>query len=101
MWREAVIEIQSVEKGKPAKKNQVVVLFPQSKDVMWYKAPKFQKDQEGAWLLHRNQTQHVEVHRWMGAQAAQQGDGYTALNPLDFQPQAQVKQIKQLIKQNP
>jgi hypothetical protein len=49
-WQEAVIEVSEAHKGP--KKNQVVVRFPSSTDVRWYKAPRFKKGQKGVWLFH-------------------------------------------------
>jgi hypothetical protein len=85
MWREAVISVESVEKGKLEGKT-VVVVFPASKDVMWAKAPKFTVGQEGVWLLHKGQFKGVKI------------DGHTALNPLDFHPKDKAQRVKRLIK---
>jgi hypothetical protein len=96
-WQEAVIDVQSVEKGDANRNKQVVVLFPRSQDVRWKSAPKFEKGQEGAWLLHRNQTTNVQVHRWMGALAASEKEGYTALKPSNFYPKDQVERMRAVL----
>jgi hypothetical protein len=84
-WREAEIIVDSVEKGD-AKLKKVVVVYPGSKDVMWYKSPKFTAGQEGIWILHKNQMKGLKVK------------DYTALDPADFQPKAKVERVRQLIK---
>jgi hypothetical protein len=68
LWQEAVIDIDAVRKGRPARK-QVVVRFPSSTDVRWARVPKFHPGQEGIFLLHK------------GGSSA-----YTALHAQDFQP---------------
>jgi len=83
-WREAVVEVQSVESGLPLK--QVVVFFPGSDDVRWYAAPKFRVGQEGVWILHQNTFQDVPT------------PGYTALHPSDFQPKPRLNRIRAIIQ---
>lgn len=51
-WREALIEVDQVHKGKPTKR-RVVVRFPSSTDVAWRRAPKFQAGQQGYFMLHK------------------------------------------------
>lgn len=87
-WREAEIVVDSVEKGN-AKLKKVVVLFPGSKDVMWYKSPRFTAGQEGVWMLHKNQMKGLNVK------------DYTALDPADFQPKAKLERVRQMIKTAP
>ncbi|HEV3304478.1 MAG TPA: hypothetical protein VG055_32810 [Planctomycetaceae bacterium] len=95
-WREAEIEVQSVEKGP--NRQRIRVLFPLSHDVLWKAAPKYQVGEEGIWFLHKNQTETAPVHRWMGAMTATQQDGYTALSPADFHPKASAERVKPLIE---
>jgi hypothetical protein len=83
---EAEITVDSVLKGKVTG-HAVVVLFPNSDDVMWQSAPKFKPRQQGIWLLHRNQTNVPGVK-----------DQYTALKPLDFQPPGELERIRSLSK---
>ncbi len=90
VWHEAVIDVDEVHKGTHTTK-QIVVRFPSSTDVRWYKAPKFHTGQEGVFLLHKEQLAGTR------AMAAGQGAGpseYTALNPADFQPLEELPQIK-------
>jgi hypothetical protein len=51
VWHEAVVDVQSVEKG--AAREQVLVRFPTSTDVRWYEAPKLEPGQEAVFLLRR------------------------------------------------
>ena len=83
-WWEAVIQVESVLKGQPPQPN-VIVLYPKSIDVMWYGSPKFVKGQKGVFLLHREQRSDFQV------------DGFTALDPLDFQPIEQADRVKRLV----
>jgi hypothetical protein len=69
LWREAVIDVDQVAKGKRPSK-RVTVRFPSSSDVRWAKVPKLHPGQEGLFLLH----------------GAGGGAGYTLLHPQDVQP---------------
>jgi hypothetical protein len=97
-WREAVIEVQSVVKGDVPANKRVIVLFPQGNDILWKHSPKFQVGQEGTWMLHKNQTPSKHVAMWLGAQAAQDNEGYTALDPDDYQPKAQDDRVQKVLK---
>lgn len=83
LWHEAVIDIDAVHRGS-ANQKQVVIRFPSSTDVRWFKAPKFETGQEGVFLLHKDQLPGGPL-----AAAAASGVGpgvYTALHPADVQP---------------
>jgi hypothetical protein len=86
-WYEAEIGVESVEKGHLTGKT-VVVLYPNSNDVMWQSAPKFKAGQQGVWLLHRDQAKLPGVKEQQ----------YTALKPLDFQETGQLERIRALSK---
>ena len=81
MWREAVIAIDAVHKGRHAG-DEVVVRFPASRDVRWHKAPKFEAGQEGVFLLHKSQA----APGTRGKPAELGADEYTALHESDIQP---------------
>jgi hypothetical protein len=51
LWHEAVVNVESVEKGSTRQK-QVVVRFPGSNDVRWRNDPKFRPGQQGVFLLN-------------------------------------------------
>jgi hypothetical protein len=84
-WQEASIAVQAVEKGSLRGKS-VVVLFPQSRDVMWYPSPKFSVGQEGVWILHRQPIKGLNAQY------------YLALDPGDFHPKDQQSRIRKLLK---
>ncbi|MGK7918005.1 MAG: hypothetical protein AB4038_21130 [Prochloraceae cyanobacterium] len=84
-WTKALIDIKMIEKGQLSQP-KLTVMFPDSMDVMWYKVPKFKKNQEGLWLLERRQIQEI------GKKA------YTAIDPLDFQPLNEPNYIRELIQ---
>jgi len=90
-WWEAVIEIESVEKRQFPEKS-IIVLFPRSTDEMWIDSPKFYVNQEGNWILHRDQNEKGLL--------VLRVPGYTALDPLDFQPKDQLERIRMLIKRS-
>jgi hypothetical protein len=85
LWRRASVSIQSVEKGTHAGAT-VGVLFPASNDVMWYRSPRFKVGQEGIWILDRDVAKQFGV------------EGFTALEPLDFHPKAELERIRRLIR---
>ncbi|HVF62013.1 MAG TPA: hypothetical protein VNJ70_19570 [Thermoanaerobaculia bacterium] len=101
-WREAEIEVDEVEKGGTAKK-KVVVRFPGSDDVRWYKAPKFQPGQEGVFILQKAAGQPAarpSTRRGRAVAAAAEtaagADTFTALDPDDFQPSERAPEIRAL-----
>jgi hypothetical protein len=69
LWREAVIDVDQVAKGKRPSK-RVTVRFPSSSDIRWAEVPKLHPGQEGLFLLH----------------GAGGGAGYTLLHAQDVQP---------------
>jgi hypothetical protein len=52
-WWEAVLEVQSVVKGKAVGKT-VTFLYPNSIDIMWAFVPKAKVGEQATWLLHRH-----------------------------------------------
>ncbi len=86
-WMEAVIQVESVEKGQLSDKS-VTILFPASDDLRWYTSPKFREGQDGIWILHRTPIEEMKI------------DAYTALDARDFHPKDQLERIRQLSKGN-
>ncbi len=92
-WREAVVNIEDVHKGAHAARS-VVVRFPASTDVRWYKAPKFHPGQQGFFVLHKTELPKDVEPAGPAARAPARGKAakpevtevFTALHPLDFQP---------------
>ena len=95
LWQEAVIDIEEVHKGRHAEKH-VVVNFPSSTDVRWHQAPKFHTGQEGIFLLHKGQVAASSARGAVRGSAAAPPpvEGYTALQPGDFQPLDELPRIK-------
>ncbi|HEY0068890.1 MAG TPA: hypothetical protein VGE04_02880 [Chloroflexia bacterium] len=101
MWREAVIDISDVAKGESSQ-NSVVVQFPGSTDVRWYKAPKFEAGQEGVFFLHKQQALSPEddtggSREFLAAAPSLDADVYIAPHPADFQPIDKLSQVLQAI----
>ena len=86
MWREAVIEIKSMEKGS-FPEGTITVMFPNSMDIMWYKTPKFSVRQERIWILRRDKPFVDE-----------EIEAYMALDPRAVHPMDQLNRIKRLIR---
>jgi hypothetical protein len=100
IWREAVIDVTGVHKGKHEGKT-ARVRYPASTDVRWYKAAKFEPGQEGYFILHKMGTRAA---RRQAAAAAgvtalpdHEAEAYTALHPADFQPFDADDEIKKLV----
>ncbi len=92
-WRECVIEVETVEKGKvksvekgKSAQREVVTLFANSTDVAWYRAPKFEKGAAGIWLMQRIELRGEPV------------PGLVTAHALDFQPLSQLERIRALLK---
>lgn len=83
-WREAVIEIDTVLKGKP-EESRVVVVYPTSFDVMWAEAPRPAVGWDAIWLLYRDQISGVDV------------SGYTALKPWNLQSRDSLPTVRRLL----
>lgn len=77
-WQEAVIQVQSALKG--AKSGQkLVVRFPGSMDVAWANSPRFKRDQQGTFVLHKDQVSGSPKALLANAQVT----AYTALRRTD------------------
>jgi hypothetical protein len=97
--QEAVIEIDEVHKGTHSKKN-VVVRFPSSRDVRWYKVPKLQPGEAGYFMLHKGDTKEGSTRsKTMAATllADSPDEAYAITGSLDFQPYDQASGIKNII----
>ena len=89
--QEAEIEVDAVHKGtNPG--GAARIRFPNSRDVKWYKAPKFRAGQEGVYMLHKDEAKKAPQRAREGVIAAagvasdMEEEAYTALHPADFQP---------------
>jgi hypothetical protein len=87
-WWEATMQIISVEKGD-VRGQDLVMLFPSSKDEVWIDSPRPQSGQEGVWILQKDQQEKGPLKHRL--------PGYTALDPLDFQPVDQLEKVRRLL----
>lgn len=96
-WREALIEVDQVHKGKPTKR-RVVVRFPSSTDVAWRRAPKFQAGQQGYFMLHKAGAS-AGLRRSADKKAESVSDQtYAVHEASDFQAYTEPGGIKSLIE---
>ncbi len=84
-WREALIAVDTPLKGS-APGDSVVVLFPNSQDVMWDRAPKFREGQDGVWLLRTRGLEDLGIEQYL-----------TALDPLDAHTREELPLIRSLL----
>ena len=88
-WHDAVVRVDSAE-GEAKGQTHVVVVFPQSDDIAWARAPKFHKGQRGKFRLHKTQLKSAALRNTLLNTPSEEnpaGAGaYTALNPSDFTP---------------
>lgn len=84
-WQEATVVVESVERGRPPGRS-VVVLFPESSDLMWKTSPKFHVGQEGLWILRKQEIKILKARH------------YLALDPGDFHRKDQKDRIRKLMK---
>lgn len=101
-WREALIEVEGVEKGEHPHA-QLIVRFPSSRDVRWANAPKFEPGQRGLFILHSEEGAEEPHERGPRARpaATKKRAGpqvYTALHAGDFQPAESAPDISRLVK---
>jgi hypothetical protein len=82
-WTAATVTVQSTEKGAP--QQRVVVWFPASDDIRWFRSPKLTQGQSAVFILQRAREPGLTA-------------GYTALDPLDVQPTAQRARVRSHIR---
>lgn len=84
-WWQATVEVAEVYKGE-SKDKVITVLFPNSRDIAWYKSPKFKPGEVGIFIL---ETEPVDKY---GIQ------GFTALDPLDFRPLSEQDRVRRRLR---
>jgi hypothetical protein len=94
-WREAVVTVEQVHKGKP-KSKQIIVRFPASQDRQWHRAPKLLAGQRGHFMLHDFEPPAAPKGNKTATAAA--GDAYVALHHLDFEPEEHPAGIDKLLR---
>jgi hypothetical protein len=85
-WGEATIQVTTVEKGSLST-SDVVVVFPQSRDIKWHQAPKFHVGQQGIWILRKQRIEGMDR------------EGFTALDALDFHTMHALERVRKLIRE--
>lgn len=84
LWREATIEVESVEKGELSQ-DEVTLIYSDSSDAEWHQTPTFRVGQSGIFLLNRREMPELQT------------EAYVALGPLDYQPPEQLDAIEDLL----
>ena len=104
-WREAHVEVDDVHKGVHTSRT-VVIRFPASRDVRWYKAPKFEPGHQGFFMLRKHAAKEPAPAKGSKKRSrtatakAPTGDVFTALHPADFQPYTQPGGVRRIIESN-
>jgi hypothetical protein len=93
-WHEAVLQVQSVLKGPILKRNKMIVRFPESRDVAWASAPKFEPGQQGIFILKKDQVSGAPT----ASSGGYKGDVYTCLKPGDWLPMTAEARVRSLLK---
>jgi hypothetical protein len=100
-WREAHIEIDDVHKGEH-KSSTVMIRFPASTDVRWYKAPKFEPGHQGFFMLRKHKSPKAAPSKGLRKAAKKSDESttehFTALHPADFQPYTQPGGVRRIIE---
>jgi len=103
LWHEAVVQVGTVEKGSTQSK-RIVVRFPGSHDVRWYKAPKFKPGQEGVFML-RKRAAPARATRAVGMAGAPVGaarlDTYLVTSPEAFHPIERIDDVRNFLGTTP
>jgi|SRR5262245_5174014 len=88
-WWQAVIDVGAIDKGR-VQGPRLTVLFASSTDELWIDSPKLRPEQEGVFILQRDQQERgAPVFRV---------PGYTVLDPLDVLPTDQQDRVRSLIR---
>jgi hypothetical protein len=100
-WHDAVVTVANVEKGASGQ-NQVVVRYPNSMDVRWYRVPKLRPGMTGSFILHSPDAPEHKDAVTAGllpsaVSAAPQPPQFVLLHPEDFQPHDQVDTVRAMI----
>jgi hypothetical protein len=91
-WAIARVAVESVIKGRTSRKT-VEVLYASSRDIAWYKSPKLEEGTRGVFILR---TRHEDEAPPEVAPAV-----YQATDPLDFQPDERLPDVRRMAGQDP
>lgn len=84
-WWVSTVTVETVEKGVNPDKTKDV-LFPNSRDIAWYRSPKIKEGDRGVWLLHNRDYRGKAV------------PGHAVTHPLDFRPIEELNRVRSLLK---
>jgi hypothetical protein len=87
-WWEAVLEVDSVEKGQPPA-GPLTVFFSPSTDEFWIDSPKLVPGLQGVFVLQRDQQER--------GFPALRVSGLTVLHPLDVQPRQALERVRTML----
>lgn len=91
-WWQATIKVQSVEKGRAAAGDSLMVYYPHSVDVRWFRVPKLDKVKDGVFFLHLKRPEA------QGAEHELRVEGYTILHPGDVENLDQKDRVRERAK---
>jgi hypothetical protein len=97
-WKEAIVRVDSVEKGDRSEK-MLIVVFPGTDDRTWAKSPLFHVGQAGIWLLHSGATQEHLGEMLLTPEIfnGRKINCYTALASTDFQLGSNLARVQEII----
>jgi hypothetical protein len=85
-WFSVTITVETIEKGAATPGQTVQVLFPNSKDIMWYRSPKIRAGDHGVWLLQNRDRSGNSV------------PGLAVIDALDFRPIGDLEGVRALLR---
>jgi len=80
------ITVETAEKGAATPGQTIQVLFPNSKDIAWYRSPKIKAGDHGVWALQNRDLFGKAV------------PGLAVVHPLDFRPIGELERVRALLK---
>lgn len=84
VWYDALVRVERVYAGS-SPGDAITIRFPESSDVQWHDAPRFQVGDRGVFLLRRD------------APEGSANTVFSALNPLDFVPAERSNEIEAIL----
>jgi hypothetical protein len=85
LWRLAVVVVERSEKGDVKEGERLTFAYAASDDVMWFRAPKPEKGQQGVFLLHRRRLEERDE------------TALAIVEPIDLRPPEELERIRSVI----
>jgi len=86
-WQVALVRVTTTTKGTAPVGQSIPVIFPASRDIIWFNVPKLHVGQDSIFLLHRPQTDELSAHRELAAfDRVDTQPTYLISHPLDVLP---------------